>query len=49
MAVNFKPVAGMSLEDLDGLFKSKDGRGLVLQIFRDKKYENMLMFLKRRI
>ena len=49
VAVNFKPVAGMSLEDLDGLFKSKDGRGLVLEIFRDKKYENVLMFLKRRI
>ena len=49
VAVNFKPVASMSLEDLDGIFKSRDGRGLVLEIFRNKKYENVLMFLKRRI
>ena len=49
VAVNFKPVTGMSLEDLDGLFKSRDGRGLLLEIFRNKKYENVLMFLKRRI
>ena len=49
VAVNFKPVASMSLEDLDGIFKSKDGRGLILEIFRNKKYENVLMFLKRRI
>ena len=49
VAVNFKPVANMSLDDLDGIFKSGNGRGIVLQIFRSKKYENIVMFLKRRI
>jgi hypothetical protein len=49
VAVNFKPVANMSLDDLDGIFRSGNGRGLVLEIFRSKKYENVIMFLKRRI
>jgi predicted aspartyl protease len=49
MAINFKPVAKLTLEDIDALFKSQDGRSLLLEIFHDKKYDNVIITLKRRI
>lgn len=47
--INLKPVSKMSLEEIDAMFKSKDDRNLLLQIFHDKKYENVILTLKRRI
>lgn len=49
MAINFKPVAKMTLEEIDGLFKSKPERTLLLEVFHDKKYDNVIITLKRRI
>lgn len=47
--INFKPTAKMSLEEIDNLFKSQDERSLLLGICHDKKYDLMVMKLKRRI
>lgn len=49
ISINFKPAGDMPLEQIDNLFKSSDGRGFALVIFRDGKYYNLLLTLKRRI
>jgi len=49
ISINFKPVKDMTLEQIDEIFKSKDGRSLLLQIFHDKKLEGVIITLKRRI
>jgi hypothetical protein len=49
MSINFKPVKEMTLERIDALFKSKPDRNLLLVIFHDKKYDNVILTLKRRI
>jgi hypothetical protein len=48
-AINFKPVAKMSLEEIDELFRSRDGRNLILEVQNQNKYENVIITLKRRI
>jgi hypothetical protein len=47
--INFKPVAEMSLEQIDDLLKSKDERSLLLQVYHDHKFDNVIITLKRRI
>ena len=49
VTINLVPVSKMSLEDIDSLFKSKDGRSLLLEIYHDNKYDNIILTLKRRI
>jgi hypothetical protein len=49
LSINFKPVSGMSLEQIDDLFKSKDNRSLLLEIYHEKKYEHCIITLKRRV
>ncbi|OOQ59970.1 aspartyl protease family protein [Mucilaginibacter pedocola] len=49
VSINFKPVANMHLEDIDRLFRSGDGRGVLLEIYRDKKINRLVLTLKRRI
>jgi hypothetical protein len=48
-AINFKPVATMTLEEIDGLFKSQNNRSLLLNIFRNEISERVIITLKRRI
>ncbi|QEC61765.1 peptide-binding protein [Mucilaginibacter ginsenosidivorans] len=48
-AINFKPVAEMSLEEIDNIFRSKDGRNLLIEVFHDHKYDRVILTLKRRI
>lgn len=48
-AINFKSVAKMTLEDIDAMFKSSPERSLLLVIYHDKKYDNVIITLKRRI
>jgi hypothetical protein len=48
-AINFKPVTDMSLEQIDQLFKSKNNHSLLLDIYRNKKKERVIITLKRRI
>lgn len=49
MSINFKSVTKMSLEEIDSIFKSRDQRGLLLEIYHDKRYDKVILTLKRRI
>jgi hypothetical protein len=49
VGISFKPVSPLSLQQVDDLFRSSDGRILFLGIFRNKKYINVVLTLKRRI
>ncbi|MDB5011681.1 MAG: hypothetical protein JWQ06_2470 [Mucilaginibacter sp.] len=48
MAINFRPVASMSLEQIDEIFRSRNNRTILLDIYHDQKY-TMVITLKRRI
>ncbi|WP_413670495.1 aspartyl protease family protein [Mucilaginibacter sp. Mucisp86] len=49
ISINFKPVSRMSLQDIDELFKSRDDRSLLLEVYHDKRVDNVVLTLKRRI
>jgi hypothetical protein len=49
MSINFKLVSKMTLEEIDNIFKSKPDRTLLLEVYHDKKYDNVIITLKRRI
>jgi len=49
LSINLKPISTMSLEQIDDLFKSQNDRSLLLGIYHDKKYDMVLITLKRRI
>jgi hypothetical protein len=49
VAINFKPVIAMTLEEIDALFRSQDDRSLLLEIYHDKKLDRVIITLKRRI
>ena len=49
ISINFKPVTHMTMQQIDNIFKSQDGRGLILEIYRNKKYYSIPIILKRRI
>jgi C-terminal processing protease CtpA/Prc len=49
LAINFRPVTKMTLEDIDAIFKSQDDRSLLVEIMHDKKYDKVIITLKRRI
>jgi hypothetical protein len=49
VGISFKPVSPLSLQQIDDLFRSSDGRILFLGIFRNKKYMNVVLTLRRRI
>jgi len=49
VAINFKPVSSMTLEQIDALFRSQNDRSLLLEIFHDKKLDHVIITLKRRV
>jgi len=49
LSINMKPIADMTLEQIDDLFKSQNDRSLLLEVYHDKKYDNVIITLKRRI
>ena len=49
VSINFKPVTKMTLEDIDSIFESRDNRSVLLEIYHDKKYDHVILTLKRRI
>lgn len=49
VSINFKPVARMTVEEIDNLFKSRNERSLLLEIYHDKKYDRVILTLRRRI
>ena len=48
-AINFKPVGDMTIEEIDKIFKSKNERSLLIEVFHDHKYDRVILTLKRRI
>jgi hypothetical protein len=49
VSINFKPVARMSVEEIDNLLKSRNDRVLLLEVYHDKRYDRVILTLKRRI
>lgn len=49
VSINFKDVEKMSIEQIDGLFRSRDKRNLLLEVYRNKEYRKVILTLKRRI
>jgi len=49
VSINLKPIEDMSLEQIDNIFKSQNDRNLLLGIYHDKKYDQVIITLKRRI
>jgi len=49
VAINFKSVQDMTIEDIDNLFRSRNDRSLLLDIFHDNVYDKVILRLKRRI
>jgi C-terminal processing protease CtpA/Prc len=49
VSINFKPIEKMTLEQVDDLFKSQNDRNLLLGIYHDKKLDQVILTLKRRI
>jgi C-terminal processing protease CtpA/Prc len=49
ISINFKPVEKMTLEEIDALFRSRDNRSILLEIYHDNRYDNVILTLKKRI
>jgi predicted aspartyl protease len=49
VSINFKPVSKMGVEEVDNFFKSRSERSLLLDVYHDKKYDRVIITLKRRI
>lgn len=49
VSINFKPVSKMTLEEIDEIFRSKNDRSLLLDVYHDKKLDKVVLTLKRRI
>jgi hypothetical protein len=49
VAVNFQSLQKMTLEEVDAIFKSKDERSLLVEVYHDHKYDKVIMTLRRRI
>jgi len=49
VSINFKPVSKMTLEEIDGIFKSQNDRNLLLEVYHDKKLDKVILTLKRRV
>ncbi len=49
VSINLKPIADMTLEEVDNIFKSWNDRCLLLEVYHDKRYDNVILTLKRRI
>jgi hypothetical protein len=47
--INFKPVGDMTLEQIDNIFKSKNDRNLLIEVYHDHRYDRVILTLKRRI
>jgi hypothetical protein len=47
-SINFKPVSKMTTEEIDAYFKTTE-RSLLLEVYHDKRYDRVVITLKRRI
>jgi hypothetical protein len=48
VAINLKPVANMSVQEIDNIFRSKDKRSILLEIYHDQHFSTIVT-LRRRI
>jgi hypothetical protein len=49
VSINFKPVSKMTIQEIDDVFRSRDRRSILLEIFHDKQYDKVIIILKKRI
>lgn len=49
VSVNFQSLQKMSLEQIDAIFRSRDQRSLLLEVYHDHQYDKVVLTLKRRI
>ncbi|OOQ61292.1 aspartyl protease family protein [Mucilaginibacter pedocola] len=49
VSINFRPVSRMTIEEIDSLLKSRTDRSLLLEIYHEKRYDKIILTLKRRI
>jgi predicted aspartyl protease len=48
-AINFKGVQDITIVEVDNLLKSREDRNVLIEIYRNKKFETVVLTLKRRI
>ena len=51
LSINFKPVAEMTMQEIDNLFRSKNERSFILEVMPDgsKERNRVILTLQRRI
>lgn len=49
VGINFKKVGEMTVEEIDSIFRSRDERGLLLDIIHNKEQISLILNLKRRL
>ncbi|MNH37985.1 PDZ domain (Also known as DHR or GLGF) [compost metagenome] len=49
ISINLKPVSEMPVSEIDGLLRSKDNRGLLIQYHRKNTTNYVVLTLKRRV
>ena len=51
LSINFKPVVEMTMQEIDNMFRSRDGRGFILEVVRNggKERDRVILTLERRI
>lgn len=49
LAINFKPIEKMTVEEIDNIFQSREDRSLLLEISRHDKRDRVVIKLKKRI
>jgi len=49
VSINTRPVAEMSIGEIDKLFCSRNERSILLEIFHDNQYDKVVLILKKRV
>lgn len=49
ISINLKTVKDMRMEEIDAIFRSKNNRSVLLEVYRDKQSKKVILTLKQRI
>ncbi len=49
MSINFKPAKDMLIGEIDNLFRSRNGRNILIEVFRDGSSQFIVLTLRRRV
>jgi hypothetical protein len=49
LSINLIPVTKLTIGQIDNIFRSRNDRSILLEIFHDNQYDDMVLVLKRRI